>query len=65
MTDTIRQAYHKALAATVKRNIPASQRHMLACLAVKDAMTDTTENLIALRDIMADNSLRASRIGTA
>lgn len=59
MQDTIRQAYDKALAATVKHNVPAPQQHMVACLAVKDAMDDTTENLIALRNVMVDNSLIA------
>ncbi len=52
MTDTIRQAYDKALAATLAKDIPEAHRHMVACLAVKDAMDDTLENLIALRDVM-------------
>ena len=58
MTDTIRQAYDKAFAATIKQSVPASQRHMVACLAVKDAMDDTLDNMIALRNVMTDNSLR-------
>ena len=58
MTDTIRQAYFKAFAATVSKGIPKTQRHMVACLAVKDAMDDTLDNMIALRNVMTDNSLR-------
>lgn len=55
--DTIRQAYDKALAATVTGSVKESMRHMVACLAVKDAMGDTLENLIALRDLMSDSKL--------
>lgn len=57
MQDTIREAYDKALSAAVKHDVPPSQRHMVACLAVKRAMDDTTENLIALRSVMTDSSL--------
>lgn len=54
----IRQAYDKALIAAVKQNVAPSQCHMVACLAVKDAMGDTLDNMIALGDIMIDSSLR-------
>lgn len=52
MTKTIREAYEQAFSETIKAGVPETQRHMVACLAVKDAMEDTTENLIALRDVM-------------
>lgn len=49
--DTIKQAYDKAFLATVGLGIGESQRHMVACLAVKAAMDDTLENLVALHSV--------------
>lgn len=53
-TITINEAYHQAMEAAYKRGVPEGQRHMVACLAVKDAMEDTKDNAIALRDIMRE-----------
>ena len=53
MRKTVQEMYDEALAAEAHGDAPLSQRKMVACLAVKDVMADTTENLIALRDIMA------------
>jgi N-acetylglutamate synthase-like GNAT family acetyltransferase len=56
MTITIREAYNQALGACKKRNAPESQQHMVACLAVKDAMENTLENSKALLAIMKENN---------
>lgn len=55
-TITIREAYEQALTAAKARNVPENQQHMVACLAVKDAMENTIENLIALKNIMNENN---------
>lgn len=49
---TIREAYEQALEAAKAQNVPQSQQKMVACLAVKDAMEDTLDNLRALQVIM-------------
>lgn len=56
MTITLREAYNQALTACKKRNVPESQQHMVACLAVKDAMENTLENSKALLAIMKENN---------
>ena len=52
-TITIRQAYNDALTACKNRGVSENQQHMVACLAVKDAMADTLENQKALLELLA------------
>lgn len=57
----VKELYEQAIEACEKNGIPESQRHMIACLATKDAMAQTLENLKELSDIIKKGDLCKSK----